>query len=293
MDENLYTVGQMAKLCNCTSEQLRYYDNNHLISPEVRGNDNNYRYYTEKQIEDILLIKELKNVGLSLKTIAALIHNKDLPQIKNKLEENMHILREELAEMHRRYDLLVDVLLRITNAIDIINEQNFATIGSTDQAFRIVSITKRPIVFTRYQSSYSVEDPFLYRYAELLNIIDKYRLTTSRMISLVFHNHYSKQFRGKASEEMGDLELFSYVTAINGDCPHCRVFGGFKAACATHIGHYRDTKVLYDKLYNWVCAQGFEVSGVSFQELIVGRTITDKAENYVTKIYLPLDVSEI
>lgn len=289
----MYTVGQMAKLCNCTSEQLRYYDKKNILTPKVRGDDNNYRYYTEKQIEDILLIKELKNVGLPLKSIATLVHNKDLPLIKLKLEENMLVLRQELSEMHQCYDQLIDVLLRINTAIDTIYEQNLDIATPMDQKFRIVHLPKRLIVFTRYQSSYSVEDPFLYRYMELLNIIDKYQLTTSRMISLVFHEHYSKQFLVQASDEMGDLELFSNVTATHGDCPHCRVFGGFKAACATHIGHYRDTGSQYDELYEWASSQGYAVSGVSFQELIVGRTITDNEDNYVTKIYLPLDVLEI
>lgn len=294
MNEKLYTIGQMAKLCNCTSEQLRYYDKNHILSPEVRGDDNNYRYYTEKQIEDILIIKELKKVGLPLKSIAELVHNNDLPLIKTKLEEHMHILRQELVEMHQCYDQLVDVLLRVTSAIDIIQGRNLDLITRPhDQPFHIVHIPERLIVYTRYKSSYSVEDPFLYRYMELLNIIDRYRLATSRIISLVFHDHYLKQFQGQKAEEAGDLELFSNVTATFGNCPHCRMFGGFKAACAVHIGHYRNTDVVYDELYEWACAQGYTVSGVSFQELIVGRTITDKEENYVTKIYLPLDVSEI
>lgn len=293
MGEKLYTVSQMAKICNCTAEQLRYYDRMNILCPNKRGDSNNYRYYTEDQIEDILLIKEFKNAGLSLKDIAALMGNRDLHLIKRKLEENMRHLRQELAELHQRYDNLIDALLRITNALDIISRQNpYVVTDSAVEGFEIVQVPKRLIVFTRYQSSYSVEDPFLYRYMELLNIIDKYKLQTSRMITLLFHDHYSKQFT-EDRKATGDLELFCTVTSGGRECPHCREFGGFKAICTTHIGHYRDTERVYCELDNWARSQGFKVSGVSFQELIIGRTITDKEKNYVTKIYLPLDVTSI
>ena len=38
---------------------------------------------------------------------------------------------------------------------------------------------------------------------------------------------------------------------------------------------------------------GYHVSGISFQELIIGRSITDEEDNFITKIYLPLNVSAI
>ena len=68
-----YTIGQMAKICSMTAEQLRHYDKNHVLSPNGRGRDNDYSYYTEEKIEDLLLIKELKKVGLSLRSIAELL----------------------------------------------------------------------------------------------------------------------------------------------------------------------------------------------------------------------------
>lgn len=73
MGEAKYTIGQVAKICNISTEQLRHYDRTGIFCPSIRDDENNYRYYTESQINDILLLKELKKVGLPLKTIGILI----------------------------------------------------------------------------------------------------------------------------------------------------------------------------------------------------------------------------
>lgn len=290
----LFTVGEMAKLCNITTEQLRHYDKNKIFSPEVRDENNNYRYYTEKQIEDVLLIKELKNINMPLKTIGTLIRNKELTLIKSKLEENMHVLHQQIEDMSRRYDQLIDVLLRVTDAMNVINEQyRISTTEPMDQSFHIVDVPKRPIVSTRYESSYSVEDRFIFRYAEILKIIDNYHLAAPNLISAIFHDHYSKQFPNQSGNNIGDLEIFMNISSYNKDCPNCRLFGGFKAAYAIYVGHYRNMDTIYHELSKWAAAQGHSVSGVSFQEFVIGRTITDKENNYITRIYLPLDISRI
>jgi DNA-binding transcriptional MerR regulator len=290
----LYTVGEMAKLCNVTAEQLRHYDKNKIFSPKIRDENNNYRYYTEQQVDDVLLIKELKNINIPLKTIGALIRNKELTLIKSKLEENMYVLRQQIEETNQRYNQMVDILLRVTDALSVINEQyRINSIEPVDKSFCIVEVPKRFIVSTCYEGSYSVEDSFIFRYAELLSIIDNYHLVASNMISAIFHDHYSKQFPDQSGNTIGNLEIFKNISSPNKDCSNCRLFGGFKAACATHVGHYRNMDSIYHDLNKWAAAQGHGVSGVSFQEFVIGRIITDKEKYYITRIYLPLNISAI
>jgi len=291
MEEKRYTIGQISDICNISAERLRHYDRNHILSPEVRG-ENNYRYYSERQIEDILLIKELKNTGLPLKTIGGLLKNKELELIKSMLEKNMLVLRQEVEEKQKSYNQLVDVMIRLNDAIEMISKSKLDMITSEAQKYDIVTIAERPIVYTRYNSSLSVNDPFIYRYTELLNIIEKENLITSRGLFLLFHDHYRKQFTND-QDAIGDLELFANITGSVSKAEHYRMFGGFQAACATHIGHYRNTGKVYMELEKWAVAQGYKVSGVSFQELIVGRTITNRESDFVTKIYLPLNIKDI
>lgn len=290
MEEKLYTIGQMAKLCNMTTEQLRHYDKNHILSPVGRGRENDYRYYTEGQIEDILLIKELKKVGLPLKTIAELLAKKDLTQIRETLEGMMHIQRQRLVDAQKSYDSLVDTLLRLNSALNII--QSSSTESIAEEGFSILPIAERPIISTRYRSLSGANDSFVYRRAELQAIVEQENVTISPSTFLVFHDPYKQQFENGGTVE-GDLELFANITSSVHNVKNYRLFGGFLAACATHVGHYRYIQQVYERLAGWAESIGYHVSGVSFQELVVGRSITNDETHFVTKVYLPLNVSDI
>ena len=291
MDGKKYTIGQMAKICNMTTEQLRHYDKIHVLSPDGRGRDNDYRYYTEHQIEDLMLVKELKKVGLPLKSIAELLLKKDLEQIRATLESNMFVQRQHLYEAQKSYDSLVDELLRLNDAISLIRRST-ENKSAPIEGFSIVPISERPVIFTRYRTNCGVDDSFISRYAELVGLTEKEKVTTSGTLFLLFHDHYKKQFQSP-NEVEGDLELFTNITSSVKNVRNFRMFGGFLAACATHIGHYRYTGQVYDELTKWATSIGYSVSGISFQELIVSRLNSKNESNYVTKIYLPLNVSNV
>ena len=52
VNKDKYTIGQMAKLCNVSTKQLRFYDERGLVTPAYRDEINGYRYYERRQIEE-------------------------------------------------------------------------------------------------------------------------------------------------------------------------------------------------------------------------------------------------
>lgn len=285
MDKNkTFTIGQIAALCNVSTDQLRHYDQRGILSPKLRGYDNSYRYYTEQQVDDLMLIKELKQAGLPLKKISVLIRDKNLKAIKEVLEKNIVELRRQLQEKQKNYDQLVDVFTRLSDAILLLNQPS-------DNDFQVVQIAERPIIYTRSICSYDIEFPLSAYYAKLLTLIEQEKIDTSKSLYLLYHDNYTKQFLGE--KETGDLELFANVISPVRDFTKYRMFGGFLAACTTHIGHYRHTKKVYERLEAWARSLGYSVSGVSFQELIVSRTLTNHEDNFITKIYLPLNIDDV
>ena len=286
MKKQMYTIGEMAALCNVTIDQLRHYDRQDIFRPAFRSPDSGYRFYTEEQISDVLLIKSLKKLGLPLKEIALLLTNRDLERIRLSLEENLVLLRRDLDAARLRYTQELEVLKLVRTAIAAIGSRE----SSRELSYRIVDVPSRLIVSTRYPDSCGAEDSFIYRYAELLNLADRYQLPATRMISAIFHDHFSHQFQ---SGEAGDLEIFMSIAWQPADCPHCRSFGGFRSAMATHVGHYRDMEPVYRDLARWATSLGHRVNGLSFQDFVISRTITDRESDYVTRIYLPLDTDTI
>jgi len=287
-EEKKYTIGQMAKLCNVTTKQLRHYDENHILSPCYKDNETNYRYYSERQLEEILLIKELKRIGLSLKNIANLLNDRNLISLKKELESSIQQAREELHDAQQKYDQTIEVFLRVLSAIDSVGWVEQKNIMAPNPSFEILNVPLRQVVFTRYRSYWNAKTLFIARRAELYKIIDEYRLTTNGPNMAVFHGDYLKQFSDKSEDGTGDLEVCMNIIEPKERCPHCRNLGGFQAASTIHVGHYRYMEPTYFALEKWAQQQGLELSGDSLEEYIAGATMTNREENYVTRIYLPL-----
>lgn len=293
MSQPFYTVGQFSQICNLTTEQLRYYDKKKIFCPSVRDDDTGYRYYTAQQIEDILLLKNLKELGLPLKSISILIKNKELFLIQDYLKNNLQQVRTELRLLQEKHNHIVDTLLRITEAINVINTTQNIEDSCQHQGFSIVSVPQRTIVSTRYNSNSTIFSTFIERYAELSGILETENYSCDGVISAIFHNHFAQQFYANVHEQVGDLEIFMNLTTPGRSTKHCREFGGFTAAMAVHIGDYKYTEKTYRKLNQWSLDQGYHPYGISFQEFVIGRTVTNVPENFITKIYLPLEQKNI
>ncbi len=294
-EEKRYSIGQMAKLCNVTTKQLRHYDENNILSPCYKDDDTNYRYYSERQLEEILLIKDLKRIGLSLKSIANLLHNRNLLSLKKELESSIFQAQEELHAAQQKYDQAIDVFLRVLNALDQVAWGEQQQVVPPNPSFEIINVPLRQVVFTRYRSYWNAKSSFIARRAELYKIIDEYKLVTSGPNMAIFHGQrdYLKQFSDRVEDSNGDLEVCMNVSEHKERCPHCRNMGGFRAVSTIHVGHYRHMEPTYLALEQWAQQQGLELSGDSLEEYIAGATMTNREENYVTRIYLPLKNSRI
>ena len=55
-----------------------------------------------------------------------------------------------------------------------------------------------------------------------------------------------------------------------------------------HLGSYRNMIQAYQRMENWAKEKGLELSGDSVEEYIVGVSHTQKEEEFLTRILLPL-----
>lgn len=99
-----WKVGELAKLAGLTIRTLRYYDQIDLFSPSSYSNSG-YRLYTEKDLSRLQQILSLKELGLSLEQIKAVMHGDQLNlfdvvslQIA-RLKENIHLQQKLLHEL--------------------------------------------------------------------------------------------------------------------------------------------------------------------------------------------------
>lgn len=102
----MYTIGEVSKIVNISPNALRYYDEIGLLRPCLIQSTNQYRYYSDDQIKEIIFILELKQYGFSLEEIKLLLQDRSDSKLKSMLEEKSTRLYSEIAVLRDRYTLL-------------------------------------------------------------------------------------------------------------------------------------------------------------------------------------------
>ena len=105
-NSNLYTTGEIAKLCGVSVRTVQYYDDRGILTPSALS-EGGRRLYSEDDVKRMHIICFLREVGLPINSIAALL-SEEKPEsiISLLLEEQEKTLREELSERQAKLELL-------------------------------------------------------------------------------------------------------------------------------------------------------------------------------------------
>lgn len=289
-EDKKYTTGEIARICNVTKKQLRYYEENDILSPKYKDENTKYRYYSESQIEEILMIKDLKKTDFSLRDISDILKGRDIPLLKKKMRKQIDIAEAEFKNAWEKYEQSIEMYIRVSNALEVL-EKNERPDHDTHK-FEIVEFPKTQVVYTRYKSNWNANGLFFGRRAELYQVVDAYRLTTRGVPMAIFHGGYMKQFSDRPEDAIGDLEMCITITNSE-DCPDCRWIDEFRAVSTIHVGSYPSLKATYEELRDWAAEKGYELADVSLEEYLCGMTMTNDPSKYVTRLYVPLKGTEL
>ena len=281
-DEKRYTIGQMAELCHVSKRILRYYDQNGIVVPACRDKSTNYRYYTESQIEQILFLQELRELSLPVKTIGRLFPDRDLLTFEMELEQHLADLRAELTDLQMKYDRTLDVFLRVVRgrvAVEDIRRM-------PDAQIQRVRFHKRMVAFTRQSSLWDDSKRQLSGRGALLNILANYQFNPVGSHMTLFYDGSPYHFRNKA--KMADLEFF--IEVKNGStCEPCRMLDAFDAISCVCAGPYENLAASYRQMEQFAQEQGISLTGTAIEEYLVDPTMTSDPNQYVTRLYMPIE----
>lgn len=96
-EKGLLSITEMARLRGITTETLRHYDRIGLLKPDALD-ENNVRYYSVLQYEKLETIRELQEIGLSLKEIGAYLEDRNVKTSYALLCRQQHCYAEKLRE---------------------------------------------------------------------------------------------------------------------------------------------------------------------------------------------------
>ena len=101
-----YTTGEIAKLCGVSVRTVQYYDDRNILVPS-EVSDGGRRLYSDEDVKRLHIICFLRETGLPLNSIAALITEKNPENIiLILLAQHEQALREELSECQARLELV-------------------------------------------------------------------------------------------------------------------------------------------------------------------------------------------
>ena len=106
----VYTIGQIAKKTGLTTHTLRFYDKEGLL-PNVKRTSSGIRYFSDDDINWLVVLECLKSTGLSLKDIK---HYIDLYKLGNKtLKERLEIFKIQKTRIEEQINSLKENMKKI------------------------------------------------------------------------------------------------------------------------------------------------------------------------------------
>lgn len=99
-----FKINEISKLFDIGIDSLRYYEKIGLIKPK-RG-ENNYRYYSTRDIYKLTIIKDLRKLNFSLSQIKGYISELSLENTYNMLNDQNKIIEEEINKLQKQQKLV-------------------------------------------------------------------------------------------------------------------------------------------------------------------------------------------
>ena len=106
---SIYLTGELAKIFSITTRTLQYYDKKGILKPAY-VNDNNYRIYTEKEVEKLKIIIVLRNMKFNLKDIDKLMNSeKDMKAIHLLLDQKIKDDEQRIEEEQKKLNNMKNI----------------------------------------------------------------------------------------------------------------------------------------------------------------------------------------
>ena len=113
-------ISELAKLSSFSVDTIRFYEKKGLLdSQQIRRDRNNYRDYSPECLQRLMLIRQAKRLGFTLREIQQWIRDFESDTLTPK--EKRYILSQKIEQIDRRIEDLMAMKNYLTakiNAID-------------------------------------------------------------------------------------------------------------------------------------------------------------------------------
>jgi DNA-binding transcriptional MerR regulator/DNA gyrase inhibitor GyrI len=270
----VYTIGQFSKIGRVSTKTLRYYDDIELLKPVYVEKKSQYRYYSDEQVLIILLISELKQYGLKLEEIKAIVDKQEVDLLKKFLKNKVSEIDEEVHNNLKLKDIIEQKIKKI--------ELGGSNIMEVNKDLKVELKERQPLVVMSRRATISMSNVSSI-IGKVFEEIYQMNLQPAGSVMTVY---YSKEF----DFENTDLEVCIPVNnKVNVEKnSNLKEFSGGLQACSTFVGPYSRLGEAYAKVMNWIEENGYKNVGAPFDIYLVGPQAVQNPEQFVTEVCFPV-----
>lgn len=274
--KEIISITEMAKLRNISTETLRHYDRIDLLKPVHVDPDTGYRYYSITQYEKIGTIRELKNLGMSLREIKEYFDNRNV-------ESSRILLTEQKEKIDEQIDKLIRIRQEINAKIDFLD-----IVRTTDlnDEIRIKHFKARQYVYFNRTVSDDIE--LSYDSVSLERVLSKSKqsmpiFVTNRYGGLVSRADILKNVKPLSAKMIilydgeEDVDECNIIEAPEGDY-----------LCMFYVGNFWNREESIEKMLTYMKENDLVLAGDVLQMQWVDFAITDNLDDISYEFQIPV-----
>ncbi len=271
--ENLFGIGDVARLFHLSVSSLRHYENEGLLKPEYTDPRTGYRYYSTRQFEVLNTIRYLRVLDMPLSEIADFLGNRDVDRIEEKLRQQKDALETKMRELAR-------IERKIDNRLRGIADAKNAPLGVIR---RMLSPGARFVWMTMADSFHI--DSFLDMETPIQDLIHR---TDEAVVFLgkvgvgISAEHLTN---GSFSEYDGVFLVLDDEDQYTGEVMRLP-----ETECVSirFRGSHPEAPAQYERLLAYIRENRLRITGFSREITLIDYGFTDDTEKFVTEIRIPI-----
>ena len=269
---DLYSIGEVSRICNVSKKALRFYDKINIISPDYICEENKYRYYNRETLLLVPVIKYFKQMGFKLEEMKGFLESDTYEVQEQGFRKKIDELKQQREDINVAYTSVSDWYDLILEAKSVLEN----------------NVTEVSVKYVKMQSVCCMEQTFTHNYMEAIINIEwtNYLEEIGHAITGPVCIHFldvKEKLKGKPVQayvfQRGAREIDDSKTMI---------FGGKMMLSAYHIGTHDTIYETYRKIFRWAENKGYKCGNSSIERYVTDYWTIRKTSDFVTEIFVDI-----
>lgn len=267
----MYKISEFSRITKITVKALRYYDEEMILSPSHRDENNSYRYYDENDFHKAQLIGFLRDLGFSIAEIKEV-----LSCCENKADLSYYLM-EKREQIKRNMEKEHALIKKINSNI----QPQGATENTWDYNVEIKEFPAVLVATIRFKGNYD-------DMGEYIKAI--FKAVKNNVAGSLFSLSYDSEYK-----EETDIEICLPITkSIDDITISVKTLPAIKAISTTHKGSYVSSNLAYKALLDYANEKKLQLRIPSMEVYVKGPGMIFRGNenNYITEIIMPIKEDE-